>query len=181
MRQTQLEQPIVDGFCYDLTQLFVPGWFRAMALGQLEALRKSGLYRARWYVVPEEPTALAAYDTLEQQVHIVPGSYLWGLVAGAVGATFVPTMVRITEGSTGIPFMSDFLTGSAMGVSDANGNFFPTLLTQPRLIVAPGWVNVEIANPSGLNLAANQLQIVLFCAEPCAVLEDELQLTECAG
>jgi hypothetical protein len=169
----QVERPVIDGFCLDLTTLFVPGRYIPAALGQLEALRKSGLYRSRWYAVPEEPITIAAYDTFEQQVRIVPGSYLWGITS----AGFIPGMlVRIVEGSTGIPFMSDFMWGQNL----AQGTPQVTLLTQPRLIVDPGYVDVEISNPFPLAIPMPGLpeqtpQLVLMCAEPCVVVEENLE------
>lgn len=170
-----INRPVIDGFCYDLTRLFVPGWYEPMALGQLEAIRKSGLYRARWHAVPEEPVALAAYDTLEQQVRIVPGSYLWGIASSVLGAL----LVRIVEGSTGIPFMNDFVYGSSLSAPTAGGTHHPILLTQPRLITDPGWVQVEISNTSAAMIAAANLQLVLLCAEPCVVIEEAMELSEC--
>lgn len=185
MDRRTIDQPVIDGFCYNLSQLFVPGRYEPMALGQLEALRKSGLFRARWYAVPEEPMILAAYETFEQQVRIVPGSYLWGIISSLLpGAIFPPAvslLVRIVEGSTGIPLMSDFVDGGNMGIPvPISFSNHPVLLTQPRLIVDPGWMSVEFTNPNAVPITADMLQIVLLCAEPCVVIEEGLQLSECA-
>ena len=173
-----VERPAFDGFCYDLNRLFVPCWYEPMALGQLEALRKAGLYRSRWYAVPEDPLTLGGYDTLEQQVRIVPGSYLWGIISSA----FNQVQVRIVEGSTGIPFMSDFVDGGALGFNLANFGALPwetahpVVMTQPRYIVSPGYVQVELANTTGLEITPERLQVILLCAEPCVVVEENMEV-----
>jgi hypothetical protein len=48
-----------------------------------------------------------------------------------------------------------------------------TLLSQPRLIVDPGYVNVEMSNTLPIDSA--QPQLVLLCAEPCVVIEENLE------
>jgi hypothetical protein len=199
-QQTKGEHMVVDGFCYDLTTAYLPCRYVPMALGQLEALRKAGQYRARLYPVPEELLApIPPYDTVEQQVRIVPGSYLygWTISARVTGGgvmyydTPINILIRMTEGATGIPLMGDFLYATNMGGLVAIPAFtpvgagVPTLMTEPRLIVEPGWINVEITNNSqvavpGPPVVFSGIQIVLYCAEPCQVVEDAWQVSECA-
>jgi hypothetical protein len=178
-----VERAVIDGFCYSLSTLFVPGWYKPMALGQLEALRKAGGYRSRWYTVPEDGNAsIPAYSAVEQQLRITPGSYLYGYMALTFSGANLGILVRIVEGATGIALMEDALYGASMSppffgipsVSVPNG--VPTLLSQPRLIVDPGWVNVELSNPDAADGGGGQ--IILLCAEPCTVLEPG-QKTEC--
>ena len=161
------EQAVVDGFCYNLQRPMVPSWYEPMALGQLEALRKAGGFRPRWYGVPEESSGfvIPPYNTVEQQVRITPGSWLYGYM---VTPTALNALTKITEGATGIPLSSDFLC--TWNIQGDQGQF--NLLSQARLIVAPGWVNVEIANGGATPIP---YQLVLLCAEPCVVVQDAPQ------
>lgn len=157
------ELPVVDGFTYSLRRLFDPGWFEPMALGQLEALRKAGAYRPRWYAFPQdwESLSIPAYTTVEQQVRMTPGAYLWGF-AGNLPAN---VYLKVVEGDTGIPLFSDFMSSDSVSVT-FDSYRRPILLTQPRLITGPGWINVEIANSNGFP-PIRDVQLVFFTVEPC--------------
>lgn len=158
------EGAVIDGFCYSLFRQYSAGWYEPMALGQMEPIRRAGGFRFRSYCVPEDQDVLIpAYDTVEMQVHIVPGSYLWGFLA-----LVDPSLrIKITEGATGIPLSAEFISGFGSIAFTPPGK--PILLSQPRLIVDPGWINVEMAN---VLAAPSAVQLILLVAEPCTVIED---------
>jgi hypothetical protein len=179
----QDEEAVIDGFSYSLSNIYTPGWYRPMALGQLEALRKAGNYRSRWYTVPEDlDEVLPGFGVIEQQLRIVPGTYLYGYMVESISLGN-GVLVRITEGATGIALMEDFVYAANLTVPSPPGGSFsfgqPTLMTQPRLIIDPGWVNVEIANPGVPDPVFAFAHIVLLCAEPCTTIE-QMGSSECA-
>lgn len=180
--------PVIDGLSYQLMTPMLPNRYLPAAMGQLEAIRKAGAYRSRWYVCPEDSRQIiAAYDTVEQQVRIVSGSWLYGLMlsqADPVTLAYVPPSnltLRLTEGATGIGFSDDYVCALAFAGSAAQYKWpgRPYLLSQPRLIVEPGFLNVEISNL--LATATGRVQLVLLCAEPCVVVEDSIQSSECGS
>jgi hypothetical protein len=181
--QQQSQSSVIDGFSYSLYRIYSPFWYEANALGQLEALRKSGRYRSREYCVPEDPNELIqGYDSTEIQVKIVPGSFLFGwryasYDSGQLG-NGGQILVKMVEGGTGIPFSQEFIYAGNMGSQiqfGPNRPGQPILMTQPRLITAPGWISVEFANSSP---DPSTCQLILMCAEPCEVVEPKT--TECA-
>ena len=196
---------IVDGFQYNLFLQNLPERYYPLALSQLEPFRRARGYRPRWYTVPDADNlgAIPDYATIEEQIRIAPGSWLWGMSVALIitpmaGPSFAinpstAVMVQITDGSTGLKLFSDFVAAgfiwSQPDVFGAGGvippylwvDNAPYILSQPRPIVEPGFVNVEISNlqvvaPGVLPIA--RVQLVLYCMEPAVVIED--QLTECA-
>jgi len=176
-----LKDHILDGFALNLNIRYLPYHYPAACLGQSGVLRRANLYRARWIVQPDDAnTPIAAYDTFEGQVQVMPGSYLWGFQLNQLDALFAlvaaaDVIFQITDACTGVPLLSDYGSGAgfssfgaALGV-DFHGGVAPHLLTQPRLIMAPGLLNVEIANRA---VTAMRCQLLLFFAEPCVVLEE---------
>lgn len=182
--------PIIDGLSYQLMTPMLPNRYLPAVMGQLETIRKAGAYRSRWYVCPEDSRqVIAGYDTVEQQVRIVPGSWLYGLMFSQAappgsqepGAYVAPSnlTLKLSEGSTGIGFSDDYVGALAFagGAVQYRWPGRPYLLSQPRLIVDPGFLNVEISNL--LPTATGRVQLVLLCAEPCVVIEDSVQSSEC--
>ncbi len=166
---------IIDGFTLNPAIRCRPGYYMASALGSMEVLRRANTYRPRWYIVPDDQnTPIAAYQTLEYQIRVTPRSYIWGLLANQFNGVFAAInplnlWLQITDSANGIPLFSDF--ASARGFSnmqnvatDQRNAMLPHLLTQPRLILEPGLVTVELANTSA---AAITPQLVIFTAEPC--------------
>lgn len=189
-------RPKVDGFMYNTSLLLLPNRFFPFALGELEVLRRANNYRARWYCVPDDmegnptPTTpigtqpIAAYDTFQFQISVSPASYLWGMMFASLtgGSLATDLQLSIVDSCTGIPLFNDFASGSVasprstiQGVT-RNSKALPVPLSKPRLILAPGLVNVEIANTTN---AARQCQLVLMFAEPCHVLQDYGGCEEC--
>jgi len=169
---------IVDGFTYRPDLVYNPSSPFIMGVGQLDTLRRAANYRPRWYTLPEEKNLpIAAFDTSREQIHLIPGSLIWGMMMTdgideappAVAPPPTPSVnqFRIFDEQASIAFQSDFrcfLTNQGVIV-----------LAEPLLIVGDGLLNVEITNVSPHN--ANSPQLVLLVAEPCAPME--MHSTEC--
>ena len=170
---------IIDGFSLNAGLLYLPKRFFPSALAQLDVLRRATSYRPRWYCVPDDfSQPIAAYDTLQYQIQVVPGSYLlatnWTVLDR--GAELSDLYIQITDSCTEIPLGSDFMAGSAFRPSGAT-QLWPRLLAQPRLILEPGLINVEIANTQS---SSRQCQLLLHFAEPCQEILDETGIPPCA-
>lgn len=178
-----LKDAVLDGFSLNLNIRYLPYHYYAACLTQSEVLRRANLYRARWIVLPDDfNTPIPAYDTFEGQVKVVPGAYLWGFQLNQFNAAFAlvaaaDAIIQVTDACTGIPLFSDYAGGSGFSTfsaapgTDAHGGVAPHLLTQPRLIMEPGLLNVEIANRA---VTALRCQLLLCFSEPCVVLEDKI-------
>lgn len=172
-------KPIVDGFMWNTNLLILPNRFGPDALMELEILRRAHNYRARWWCIPDdEGQPIAAYDTFQFQVEVSPGSYLWGMMfAMTPGEDVAPPappvtnmLASVVDSCTGIPLFNDFLNCGNLAPT-FNSKLLPVIMTKPRLILAPGLVNVEIANRTN---AAMTCQLLLMFAEPCRVFEEEV-------
>ena len=170
-------QAVIDAFTLNPAIRYRPGYYIAHALASLDILRRANTYRPRWYILPDDENAtIPAYQTLEYQLRVTPRSYVWGLICNQYNAGFgainaVDVWLQITDSCSGIGFFSDFIQGRAFQslqatVTDQRNAMLPHLLTQPRLILEPGLLAVELANTSA---AAIRPQLVLFTAEPCEV------------
>jgi len=168
---------IVDGFTLNPAIRYRPGYYMALALASMDVLRRANTYRPKIHVLPDDINQpIAAFETLEYQVRVVPNSYVWGLILNQYDAAWANVAAadiwcKITDACNGIPFYEDF-PGAAMlstlqnVATDARNACLPHLLTQPRLILEPGLLNVEIANTAN---ATRRCQLVMFTAEPCEI------------
>lgn len=170
---------IIDAFTLNPSIRFRPGYYIASALGSLDVLRRSNTYRPKWYVVPdEEHLTIPAYQTLEYQVRVTPRSYVWAMILNQFTIATPPVQInaddvwcQITDSCNGIAFFSDFVRGRGFQtlqatVTDQRNAMLPCLFSQPRLILEPGLLGVELANTAAV---AIQPQLILFAAEPCEV------------
>jgi hypothetical protein len=83
-------------------------------------------------------------------------------------------LISVVDSCTGIPLFNDF--ANCGGTSTPNrAKMLPVIMSKPRLVLAPGLVNVEIANRTN---ATRNCQLVLMFAEPCRVI-DEAGCEEC--
>lgn len=168
-----------DGFSLDPTIRYLPNRYTPGALGQMDVLRRANGYRPRWFLVPDDfNQPLAAYNTLEYQLQVAGGSYLWGLQFTQTNAAFIevaPTSVvmQITEACNGIALFDDFVSGSTFtkfqAVALPRGMEAVRPLTQPRLFLEPGTVNVELCNLGSITV---QCQLLLLFAEPVTLIKD---------
>lgn len=163
--QPQYAADPIDGFLYSTTLRLLPTQFRANTLAQMEVLRRARGYKCRMFVAPDTlVNPIPAFSQIETQIRMAPGTYVWGISCYVSTASKVK--IQITDKCTEIPLFSDYVK-AALFVQNTTGRAStlraPTLLQQPRLIDAPGQVNVEIYND---NTEAVTAQLVLYCAEP---------------
>ena len=173
-----LGNPVVDGFTHSLSMLYLPTVFRASVLAQMELLRRAKGYRVREYCIPDSlNNPIAAFGQVEQQINMLPGSYIWALTFSALtdeddhfspNTTYPAKMyIQLTDACTETPFFSDYAFATHFEalpnntVSWAQHN--PHLLSQPRLIGIPGLVDVEIYNSNAVDVTC---QLVVCVAEP---------------
>lgn len=180
---TTIERNLNDGFLYSASLLYLPTTYRASVYAGMEVLRRASGYRTRWYPVPDDfHDPVPAYGQVEQQINILPGSYLWGLTFSApeeLNQDLETTVchVQITDACTETPLFSDYVKSSNLNCASNRRN--PMLLAHPALIGQPGLIDVEIYNgstdgaipPAGVDLTC---QLVLLFAEP-SVPPEEMQ------
>jgi hypothetical protein len=174
---------IVDGFSYNTELKFLPNRFYPHALAQLDVLRRAANYRARWFVIPDDiGQPIQPYDTYYYQIAVAGRSYLWGYQFSSISATTtedgeqVPAettatdiLIQAVDSCTGIPLFQDFACGGGLHATFAS-RCVPILLTQPRLILEPGLVNVQLSNRTPNTVTC---QLLLHFAEPCKVITEE--------
>jgi hypothetical protein len=160
---------VVDGFCYNLTQSMVlPNQYLPLAMGQLEKVRKAAGLRPKWYSVPEETglNVIAQVGYYRAKIQVASSSYLIGISVNQDAALISTQLqVKLTEGATGIPIFHNYVDLAA--ISDSTFLDVPAFyLPEPRLIVEPGWISVEITNLFGGTPIAGVTWLMLLCAEP---------------
>jgi hypothetical protein len=170
----QLNTPI-DGLTLNPYTVVRPYDYHVSAMAQMDTLRRANTYRPRWYCVPDDfNQPIEAYGTLEYQIKVTAGSYLWGIKFAQFSATSTwitqaPTGItlQITEACTGLELFSEFThpAGFAFytGSAQARGWNMPHLLTQPRLFLEPGNIDIELCN---LGSSTQRCQLILHFAEP---------------
>lgn len=177
--------PIVDGFVYSGSLVYLPTTFRASVYAQMEVLRRARGYRSRDFLVPEDVIEpVAAFSQVEYQVQAQPGSYLWGLMFSAP-ATLNDDLenaeqfihLQVTDNCTETPLFSDYVRGQNLIAVTGPGLRNPYLVT-PRIIGEPGTLNVEVYNRSSQALFC---QLVLMMAEPCVAPESMREALKEAG
>ena len=171
---------VVDAFSYNTQLLYLPKRTFPNALAQLDILRRAANYRARWFVVPDDiDQPIQPYDTLYYQIELAANSYLWGYSFASLSATnpddepaettAADLLVQLVDSCTGVPLWQDF-SNAAGSHSDFTSRANPILLTQPRLILAPGLCNVEVSNRTANTI---NCQFLLHFAEPCRIITEE--------
>lgn len=184
-QNTEWLPQVVDGFSYNANVFYLANRFFPNALAQLDILRRAKNYRARWWVVPDSAdNPLQPYQTLFYQCEVADGSYLWGWSFAVISATTqggasVSTTprdicVEVVDSCSGIPLFMDFVCGYGLSTS-GGARLYPCLLTQPRVILEPGLVNVQLSNRTA-NLI--NCQLILHFAEPCRVIDEETREAE---
>lgn len=186
---------IRDGFTLVPSLLPYPTSMDWLNLHGMALIRRANIMWHFDYCLPEDEVEfIAPYDTYERRIDVEPGAFLWGMRYIEYDASFnevAPNggQVRITEGCTGVPLQADFTNSSAYAVQ----RFVPTqyaigspytrgalpyvLLTEPRPIVSPGSMFVEIANrkTDGTNL---RCQLILTFSYPCIKIDDMVRGSE---
>ena len=171
---------VVDGFSYNTMLLYQQCRFFPNALAQLDVLRRAANYRTRWWVIPDDiDQPIQPYDTLYFQCVVSGGSYLWGYsfcsisatgpAGGPVATTATDILIQAVDSCSGIPLFQDFANGGGAH-SNFSARMMPILLTQPRLILDPGLVNVEISNRTANTIPC---QLLLHFAESCKLIDED--------
>ncbi len=171
---------VVDAFSYNTMLIWQHERFFPNCLAQLDVLRRAVNYRTRWWVIPDDiDQPIQPYDTLYFQIEVSGGSYLWGYnfcsikaldPAGApTETTAADILIQVVDSCTGIPLFQDFANGGGVH-ANFNSRMVPILLTQPRLILDPGLVNVEISNRTGNQITC---QLLLHFAESCKLIDED--------
>jgi hypothetical protein len=174
--QPQSEAPIVDGLCYDLTiGPTLPQLYKPMAMGQLEKVRKAQGLRPKWYAVPEQNGVIEvpSLGYYRAQIQVEPGSYLIGILpTNDVFTTITGFELKLWEGETGIQFFHNFVEMSAFIDAVPPTPDSPAIyLPEPRLILHPGWIGVEIANMFGGGAVPGVEWFMLLVAEPITPIQ----------
>ena len=169
-----------DGFLLNPAIRYWPQDYYSACLRQMEVLRRANTYRCRMFAVPDDfQQPIPAYQTIEYQVQMTPGSFIWGFRFNQYDSSYTAqppngVVVKVTESCTGLALVSEFYTPSAEAYFDSGatprGPYpMPLLLPQPKLVLEPGDVNVEMCNL--LNEPA-YCQYVLLVAEPCLRVDE---------
>ena len=168
----------MDGFTINPYTNLKPYDYYSGALGQMDTLRRANTYRARIHAVPDDfNQPLQAYETLEYEVKVSGGAYLWGVRFAQYSAAWAQqapgnVTIQITEACTGIELYREFTDPSAVAfytsTTEGRGFNLPHLLTEPRLFLEPGGILVEMCNLSG---STQYCQLLLHFAEPAELVE----------
>lgn len=137
-----------------------PNHYATYAVNQLSAiLLQQAAYLPRFAAVPADNSAdIAARRTVESLVAIEPGSIVWA-IAGYSEQT-EGFKVQITEANAE-KFFQTPVRFAANPADAITGRIH--ILCEPRLVVGP--VTAQLSN---MSTSANQVQVVLFYAEPRA-------------
>lgn len=170
---------ILDGFSYNDQLIDLPDRYFPKALNGMDILRRATNFRVREFCLPTNfEVPIAPFDTLYHQLEVAGGSYLWGYnfaslsatdpTGAPVATTATDLLIQAVDSCTGIPLFQDFMNGGGAS-SSGNARCFPILLTQPRLILEPGLVNVEISNRTPNSITC---QLRLRFAESCKLVDE---------
>lgn len=153
------DYPTLDGFLFK-TKLRANLTFANLVLREYEALRRSGAYRSRAWCTPNDSQVqIAAFDCLEQQVWMKPGSAIWGWTfTGTVNDDGTAASFNVRDACGDIPWFSEHLTKPAGAPT-----YQQQYLSKLYVVSEPGLLNVTIANTSGEAVTA---QLILYGGEP---------------
>jgi hypothetical protein len=178
---------ILDGFCYSglfgTRPLNRMSWYWR-CLANMEDLRLAAdSYRPRWWTVPKNfldsanpgSVNIAPGKTVFYEFQVKPGSWLWGLQFSVLANVLDQSVfsVIIRQGSD-LPFLDRVMTASGI-YSGSPIDPFNTLkppvdlLPEPRLILSPAQLHVEVSNDQPLDDVESvgaSCQLLLMFAEP---------------
>lgn len=177
---------IIDGFSFSglfgTRPLNGLSWY-CSCLANLSELRLAAdSYRPRWWVVPKNFTDsnntgsanIEPGKTAFEEFQVKEGSWLWGLQFAVFNDTVDQSSfsVVIRQGSD-LPFIDRVMTASGIYAGspvDPFNTLKPAvdLLPQPRLIIPPTQLHVEVSNDSDPADAESAVscQLLLLFAEP---------------
>lgn len=148
---------IIDGFLLN-TQLRCNLKFKSMAIQGYEALRRSGNYRSRAWVIPQDPAniVIPARDAIEFQVSVHAGSAIWGYTFLATAGLF---SFQVTDTCTDVPSQSEVLVAQALSAGSKQAPF-----SKLMVVSRPGLLNVQICSLATVDTAG--IQLILWGGEP---------------
>jgi hypothetical protein len=177
---------IIDGFCYSglfgTRPLNGMSWYWS-CLSNLENLRLAAdSYSPRWWVVPKNfldsnnagSVNILPGKTVFYEFEVPRGSWLYGLQFAVfedeLGQDKFSVVIR--QGSD-LPFFDRVMTASGIAAetpTDPFNTLFPpvNLLPEPRLIVSPTQLHVEVSNDQPLDSDSTgaSVQLLMLFAEP---------------
>jgi hypothetical protein len=184
--QQVVKQPdVVSGFLLNTGLRGTSYRYDCKAVEQIKSVSGANLYKPKWVVVPDDLNMpIPGYDTYEYQARVEPGSILWGIQftqfqVAIQQPLFVPiqatgALIQVTDACTGIELFSEFAVGAGFSFFNnlnyaRNWCVVPHVLTEKRIILEPGLLNVEIANRTTVVIYC---QLILFFSEPCLLIEE---------
>jgi hypothetical protein len=158
----KIEYPVLDGFLYN-TNLRCNLRFASLAIGEYDALRRSGAFRPKDWCIPEdsELVSVPAYDSYEYQVSCAPGAAVWGYTF-TKGGSENDYSIQVTDACTDVPLFSEPLLMN-QGTHDPDHQQYLARL----LVVPSGLLNVIICNLGGS--ADSGIQLILHGGEPACL------------
>lgn len=164
------QYPVLDGFQF-ASKLRCNLTFRALAIQQFEALRRSGGFRNKTFCIPQDSTIkIPAYGSYERQVWVPAGSVIWGYsFSGETGQTNGSQSWEVRDSCDDIPVFSEVVTRrmaalNPIPVLGVNSNAVPQQILSKLLVVGPpGILNVVICNTYGTDQVG---QLVLYGGVP---------------
>lgn len=181
-----VEGPIIDGFTFNSKPVHYLSYYHN-ALTGLEPLRRANAMRLRMHGIPDPQfVPIPPYESVEKQIRVLPGSYLWGwsFYCEQNGTNQTPiNSIRIVDSCTELPILDRpalntlFSNVVVSGQTQENygQNTGVILLSRPYIVGAPGLLNVEVTNGAAFSCTC---QLVLMFAEPSFT---EKQLDEAIG
>jgi hypothetical protein len=183
MQMNPPPSPILDGFTFNSRIICYQSYFHN-ALSGLEPIRRANAMRLRMHGVPEAQfSPISPYESVEDQIRVLPGSYLWGwsfftAQAQPPNSTVPINSIRIVDSCTELPIVDRpvlctmFSNVTVTGQTQLNlgQNTGVILLPRPYLIASPGGLNVEVTNASAFPATC---QLLLMIAEP-SINQNEL-------
>lgn len=164
-----------DGFSMNAALRYLPYRSFALYLGQLDELRCCrGQYRNRDFVIPfDHSITIEEFGTLKYQQQVHPGTVMWGFNFSALNpeVSLSDFTIQIKDLCQTYQFFYGDGTDATALRPTAAADLFPVLCEPYVIEKAPGatggLLDVTIGNKTN---AAQSCQLVIRCAEPCAVM-----------
>jgi hypothetical protein len=176
-------------------QFRIPGRYHDHVLPFIQDLADSQDYNFFIAVAPRtnagatDPSRVAAFDSVEHEFNVVPGSLLWGLSSVSTPASGNDVGFRfeiwdqgrgepisITKGTSGLMSGDVIMSPTAMArwtsfPTGANRrSVLPYIFLRPYVIVGTGLVAVKITNLVGV---VNAIQLGIWIAQPKLPMSDK--------
>jgi len=158
---------IADGFGMNASTRALPKRYRAAAIANIGWIRRSaGKYFPKMYPVPTTAQQIPARGAFDQQLRMVPGSFIWGwdiaLLSTAGGVTLPNLYILIVDPCNRTSLFQTFVNASIITNTAASRR--PFVMNHPYEVTsAQGFIDVQIRNN---NNSAVSVQFLLLTAAP---------------